>query len=114
MFALTLLRSGLACCCQIVLVKRLSNQSLDYCLAADVQLFCCVVQFVQHRRREIYIDMLDRTHHVARVREKTRDIFSVVGETRNSFCRHGLLPFTSALHKAVAPVSLLSTESRRW
>src|SRR6266478_1920034 len=95
-----------------MLVKRLSNQSLDYRLAADVQFFCCVVQFVQHRRREIYIDPLDRAHHVARIREKTRDIFSIVGETGNGLCRHWLLPFTNALHKVVAPVSLLSTESR--
>jgi hypothetical protein len=34
MFALTLLRSRPACRCQIMLVKRLSNQSLDDGLAA--------------------------------------------------------------------------------
>ena len=34
--ALSLLRTGLACCCQIVLIKRLPNQGLDYGLAANV------------------------------------------------------------------------------
>jgi len=29
-------RTGLACCCQIVLIKRLPNQGLDYGLAANV------------------------------------------------------------------------------
>ena len=33
---LSLLRTGLACCRQIVLIKRLPNQGLDYGLAADV------------------------------------------------------------------------------
>ena len=34
--ALSMLRTGLACCCQIVLIKRLPNQGLDYGLAANV------------------------------------------------------------------------------
>ena len=34
--ALSLLRTGLACCCQIVLIKRLPNQGLNYGLAANV------------------------------------------------------------------------------
>ncbi len=34
--ALSLLRTGLACCCQIVLIKRLPDQGLDYGLAANV------------------------------------------------------------------------------
>ena len=34
--ALSLLCAGLTCCCQIVLIKRLPNQGLDYGLAANV------------------------------------------------------------------------------
>lgn len=43
-----------------MLVKRLSDKRFDYCLPADVQFLCRVVQFVQHWRGEVYIDPLDR------------------------------------------------------
>src|SRR5262249_40406835 len=101
-FSPPLLRTGPARCGQIILVKRLPNYGLDYRLAANVQLLCSVVQFVQHLRSEVYIHPLDRAHHASRVCEKPRDILSLFRKTRNALGRHRL-PFMSSLHRAVAP-----------
>ena len=81
--SLSLPRSGLASCCQIMLVKRLPDQGLDYRLAANVQFLCRVIQFVQHRRRKVYIHPLNWTHYLPRVCEKTRDVLSPIGEAGN-------------------------------
>ena len=47
-----------------MLVKRLSDQRFDYCLPADVQFLCRVVQFAQHWRGEV--------RSLARVRQQAR------------------------------------------
>src|SRR5437868_13031771 len=83
MSELPLFGSRLTCGCQIMLVKRLSDQGLYYCLAADVQFFCRVVQFVEHWRREVYIHPLDRTHQD---RKSTRLNSSHVSISYAVFC----------------------------
>src|SRR5437899_8803618 len=92
MSELPLFGSRLTCGCQIMLVKRLSDQGLYYCLAADVQFFCRVVQFVEHWRREVYIHPLDRTH---RSEEHTSELQSL----RHLVCR--LLPGERNPHQTI-------------
>jgi len=66
------LRSGPASCRQIMLVKRLPDQVLDYRPVADVQLLRGVVPLIQRWRGEVNIHKLDLVHHVPRVRENAR------------------------------------------
>jgi AAA domain len=83
---------------QVMLIKRLADQRFDHGLTADVQFLCRVVQFLQHRRGEIHVAPLDRRHHTARIREKTRDVFSLIRKTRDGFRPYRFPLFTNVLH----------------
>jgi len=41
------------------------------------------VKFVEHDGGEVDIDALNGRHHFSGIREKTRDVFSTIGEARN-------------------------------
>jgi hypothetical protein len=92
-----------------MLVKRLPDQGLDYSLAADVQFLSRGVQLVQHWRREVNIHTPNWAHHVPRVCEETRDILSLVSETRNVFGRHRLLPLPPNFSDGQSGINLITS-----
>jgi hypothetical protein len=70
---------------KISLIERLPNQRLNERLPADIQLFGCGIQFLQHGRRKIHIYSLDRAHHAPGVGEESGNILAALCQTRDFF-----------------------------
>jgi len=94
--------------CQVVLIQGSANEDFDYGLAADVQVRCGSVQFLQHVRRKIHVDSLDWLHHPAAIGKMPRYIASLFCHLGYGFGRQDLFP-TRFLHKACFPVALRAT-----
>lgn len=65
------------------LIQRMSQQSLDDGLPADIQLPGFLIEFLQHWQRKVHVDTLNRRYLLALVREKAGDVPSFVCEVRN-------------------------------
>ena len=100
---LALLAGGSPPTRQVLLIESLSDQSLDHCLAADIQLFGGPVQFLQHARGQININPLNWTHHASRIGEEPRHIPPLVRKAGDAFCRYWSPNLSSVLHKVGAP-----------
>src|ERR1700738_403317 len=83
---------------QIVAIQALTDQSLDYRLAADVQFLCGFVQLFEHSCCEIDVDALNRLHHPAGVGEESRYVFTAFRQTRDRFGTRQAFCLTSSLH----------------
>ena len=44
--------------CQILLIKRLPSERLDYCLAVDIHFFGSAVRFFQHAERQVNMSLV--------------------------------------------------------
>jgi len=97
--------------CDVALIQSLSNQGLDDRLAAHVQFFRGILQFFQHRSREVYIHALDGLPHLAGIGEKPRDILTAVRHSRNALGRRGPLLTRRVLHKVFVLLGSLSIGS---
>jgi hypothetical protein len=82
-----------------VTIKALAEQGRDDRLPANVEFFPGGVKLVEHDGGEVDIDALNGRHHFSGIAEKTRDVFSTIGEARNGLGGNGPWFFTSALHR---------------
>ena len=83
---------------QIMPIERLSNQCLDYGLAAHVQIPRGIIQFLQHRRSQVHVHTLNRLNHAALTFEEPRNVLTFFGQPRNDVGRNRCDGFTSFLH----------------
>jgi len=93
---------------EIVTIKALAEQGLDDSLPANVEFLGGGVKFVEHDGGEVDIDALNGRHYFSGIGEKTRDIFSTIGEARNGIDGNGPWFFTSALHRVSFPDAWIS------
>jgi len=75
---------------EIVTIKALAEQGLDDSLPANVEFLRGGVKFVEHDGGEVDIDALNGRHYFSGIGEKTRDIFSTIGEAPMPSAETGL------------------------
>jgi hypothetical protein len=87
----------------MALVEALAKQRFDHRLAADIEVFGSVVEFLQHRSRKIHVHPLDRFPHFPRVAKKARNIPALVSHPSDRLGRHWLFLKSRILHRVFAP-----------